>query len=1755
MDFSLYITIFFAVLFGYAVLVGFIRGLKKSIYWLIVMIIYFGLFFLTLDIVVKAIYTVNIPKLGDILGSFNQELSGVTTIKTALETYIKSQVPDEYASILARDHVKDLINSVGLFVLKIAYTVLYFFIFKIIYKFICWIIRLIVVRVDKGDPKRRFWGAFIGAIRGALTIYLFFIFFGGLINIGENVYKILPEESKIAEVDGFLDAYNNHFIVKIMNFVPSTEKDTPMHYYLFDSIFTINIEYEVKPTPPETQALLFLSNGYHPPFKIINTNAQQPVKVDAKIAFRKEIALFISIYEYYINSDYYHSDNELNKITSDDIRTIIEYISESDLINTLLPIAIDVGLEYFKYEIEIPRDELYRINWKQEFLILGDLAATTFDLINTAGLLDPEQEVETIPFTGDEVKEIFEGLAESDLVTLAAYVAIEPILTLLGENVQAIITVPKDINWKNEFRVIGSIVAAIIDTEITVSEIKNPEPTLLIKRLAKLDLTIILDSKIIKNALINIFSGKAKIEGLDQIVVPDEIDWEVELVNILTAVNAIAPLVENIDFNNLSLKVLSEFEDDVIDKIFSSRILVATVSKFISETDFGDAPIIISDTVYDETGYINKNELTNVVNAFRVLIDKLPCDKQGDDQVCQDLGFNYKAILTLSDKDIEVILSSTIITETIGNLLIEQVGDMLIIPESVKESITIKDEERIVISKEELEKLFKNIIIFNFTDYEDINFDETLLDKLTIVDDNGKKVFDPNKRQVLFGDKSSVIIQASLSKMILDLTTNEDSMIIVPYYSYNNELIREMRENGLELIAKMELERVLNALIVIGIEDYNNIDNIKIETLKDNINTILESAILHATISNQVIRQDSEDIIIPYSVRQNRGVTGKETIYVDNQEIEAIVKTLFNLGVTQFDEFTGEINLANLYDSEKRETALSSDIIHATISKQIINLKDSQGSDSSDIVIPDSLITTKEEPGRTIKLVSRDEIDAIFQAFEALGFETVDEFDGSFQLDTIAGNLLKQEQILNSVIIHATVSKQILKLHEDGNIVVPDIDENNKKIVELDENDNIKYVAKDEISAVIDALYILNFTGVDYDNEKVNLNNLTDAINLYDNKSDKERVLESSIIRATISRELINLHEQGNIVVPKENYNEEEIIKDKGEFKFIAYNELLALIDALDVINIENISTYDGSVNLSNLTGDNRDNQDVILGSAILHATISKQILDLDNNDDIIVPSKDANNESIIKLVEGVNYVVDTEIKSIIDALDVLGKNDVTTFDGQVSLKNLYSNPEKQETLLKSAVIHATISKQLLDISNNSDNDLKVPEYHYVLVGDDEVENIRIINNVDGIQYVDKDEIKALIDVLELLGKKDINDFEGNVTLTQFYNDEQKQDKLLRSATVHYTISYQILTNGFLNVPQTYIGNKPIQRTIQGKLYVDTEEIKALINAMELLNITDITSLDADITLQQFINNRNILDSMIIHATISNELLNNEDLIVPNTVRTDSYDGFIYVYRDEIEYILDALNLAGITDFDSIELNPTNVFNNNFEDMLKSASIHATLSREILDYAKDENDTTFEMGDLIIPTFYREDVNVGLLTHSQIEKTELIDLLNALKALNFNSFSDNINDSYITTDIESSTIRNSILASASLHVTIDRMMNTSDYIVEHTPSKAQETAYGITVITKDEITNFIMAAKVVGEQSFLNVTFDLETLQDLYSADRDAVETILESMIVRNAITNELRPTPLFGFFNAEDFEDNDPNSFLTKVAILELLY
>jgi hypothetical protein len=1909
LDYELYFNIAFFAVIGIGFLIGMIRGLKKSLYALVVTALFYGLFFVTIDAVVNQLWVLPLPFLFTQLGGVDPALVNAQTLGDAFSILLESYLGDMVGDMLTNEEFLAFVTGVALFAVKLVYTILYFTVFQLIYRFIFFIIRLMFfgrtqaeedyklakhqikkmklkgrelrrmkkgvkkdfkqmsrkerrmqIKQDKKLNKKRtrnkefkrikketklalkqmsrkerrrqskeeklrqrfilkngyyfnerqltqfmqkpsklpLMGAVAGAAKGTLSAFVTLIILGGMLNIMESFISIIPEdqptvsreyiehvylangpvdtapelqpmaspfaippelESQLDLANDVLEAFNNNIFVSNASSITygdeNYNEEIPLHLYLFDSVLSFNYR-------------------------------------DEKIMFRQELDTFSDTAGVLLNSEFVET-NDLSDITSDEIIELFDTLSNSRLITSLLPLGIEVGSEVLEVDVAVPTEELYAIDWQAELQALGSVAAVGFQIVNQAGLLVEDPDLTTITLDGEEVEGLFDSLADSELVTLAAYVAIEPLLEGAGEQLQAIITVPADLDWANEFRAFGEVANAVLSTGITMDQLSDGDPTVIIGALSTLDFTILLNSDIVTQAMINIFSGAAGLEGLDMIIVPDGIEWldledggdviRGELYNILSAVNAITSVFEDFSFENIDITFLSNLENDTIDTIFESDVLVATISNFVTEElDLGDTPLIIPDSVFDLNGYITNVEMKAVVNSVKTLIDNLPCEE--GDTACQDIGFDFEGALTLETSAITTVVQSDIIGATVGNLIVDQAGTILTIPTSAMMSVNVDEIPTDIITKQEIIDMFDAIAVLEFDDLETMEFDATIINNLAMPDDTTE--LDPDKTAQLFGSK---IVHATISHMLIDLEET-DGILVVPKFAADNST--EIREydatDELDYVSKAELDDILQALLKLDISDFNAIDSLDLNDIIDNQEDILASSILQATVTKQVLDLGSDVVTVPFadqdgnSVRVTVGdaLAGTDTEYIVTDEISAILDALVVLDATDIQNFSGDVDVQSIAsDSTKVDTLLSSATIHATLTTQLLNLED-----TGVLAVPylnetgNVNIRVSTGPvGNQTEFIIKSEIQAMLDVLNLLGItDNLDQFNGNVNIGSVLADPTGVDTLLSSATIHATISKQLFDLEEGGTLAVPYFNES-ETAVRVTVGDAVagtdtEYMIEAEVRAMLDVLDLL---GIADDLE--NFDGAIDMGTILGDPTNYDTLLASATIHATISKQLFDLGEGGTLAVPYFNESGTAVritvgdVLEETNTDYVTNTEVRAMLDVLDLLGIaDDLANFDGAIDMGTILADPA-NYDTLLASATIHATISKQLFDLGEGGTLAVPYFNEDGDAVRITVGNVveetdtDYMTEVEVRAMLDVLDLLGiADDLANFDGAIDMGTILADPANYDTLLASATIHATISKQLFDLGEGGT--LAVPYF-------DEDDNAVRVTVGDPLEetntdYMTEVEVRAMLDVLDLLGiADDLENFNGSVNLGAVLGDPTGVDTLMLSATIHATISKQLFDlgeGGTLAVPYFDEDDNAVRITVGDPLeetntdYMTEVEVRAMLDVLDLLGIADdLENFDGAIDMGTILadpaNYDILLASSTIQATMSKQLFDLNDggtLVVPyldedsdpvratvgNVVEeTDTQ----YILEAELRFLLDALNALGLADnldtFDGqVDIAAAAA---NKAEILASATIQATISKQMID---------LDTGDSIVLPFFDEDdvaVRVTVSTGNPGEDTEYVTyeeldaLISAMDTLGITddiaNFSPSTVDLSILGDPADPTPAQTVFASAMIQATVsDQLLNltTSDTFVIPYLKYDDTTDIRITrgVVLDNTDNEFILSdelIELVQVLDLLGIT-DVETFTGNINLDTFFDPTnraqILESSIMQATISAQM---------------------------------
>ncbi|HRY78399.1 MAG TPA: hypothetical protein P5154_06520, partial [Candidatus Izemoplasmatales bacterium] len=1088
MDIALYLNISFYAILGFGLVFGFLRGFKKELFAFVTTVLFYVAFFLTINIAVDFLWNLQIPQLGGWLSGFLPELAGITSLSQALPLVISNRLGETLGSMTTNEQLLLLADGLGIFVLKLVWTLLYFTIIFVVYKLICGILKAIFMPRRKLDEKygskNRGLGALFGLLGGAVSVFVTLIMLGGFMSIAASMVSFLPDQEpdpeeivltmprqemrqlsysliplaeeapllppealeSVAMITDFVQAYQNNWIVQFasqLTMPAAGGEEMELSLYLFDEV--LSFDYQANALDPESPVV--------------------------QVSLRKELSVFAELAGMAIDSGLVENP-DLGSLTTEQIVGVFNKLAQSDLVTSLLPLGIEFAAEYSDIEIELPRETLYAMDWQAELENLGVIAATLYEIADLAGAFEPDGfDYETVTLDGETIRDFFGSVSESQLITLAAAVAITPLIEMAG--VQAIVVVPADMDWVAEFVAIGAVLGEVLDAGVTIGDVTSENYVVILQAVAGIDFELVLDSKIMTHTLINILSGNAGIAELSLIKVPAGILWldqydnegnliaNGELRNILLALEAMLTIAADseIDFATIGenptqlLGLIGDLNMDDVDTIFGSAVLVATLSDLLMSQDLGEFDLVIPDTVLDENGYILKTEFVKLVGSAKVLSANLACDV--DDTVCQETGIDINKALTLGSDDMDTLLDSDILSATVGHLLYSMTGaeaeaSILVVPDEALGDIYQDQIFVACVSREEIKRIFKAVKTLGIDSMEDIeNLGASTLNEIDLEDDPATENVDESLE--INDLVASIVIRATITKLLksMDLGT---TVIVVPDAGL---------EVGKTYLSAEELENTVRAIkLIIHFNTCDlevepdcqeiDFDIAAVLNLSDTeINTLLSSLVIKGTIGKYLLEM-GDILVVPSSVQETILVDGEGVAVVEETEIRAIFKAVRALGISNFEDVDfGPSIINNLalednpatpedesdeLDQAKLDDLFDSIVLRATIT----DLLTSMDLGGTVLVVPDAAM----EAGENYLTVA--ELNGAVKAMKlVITTQTCDlEVDPdcqevSFEVSAVLD--LSDEEIdtlMASQIIRGTIGKYLLDLPDA--LTVPD---------------------------------------------------------------------------------------------------------------------------------------------------------------------------------------------------------------------------------------------------------------------------------------------------------------------------------------------------------------------------------------------------------------------------------------------------------------------------------------------------------------------------------------------------------------------------------------------------------------------------------------------------------------------------------------------------------------------------------------------
>lgn len=975
----------------------------------------------------------------------------------------------------------------------------------------------------------------------------------------------------------------------------------------------------------------------------------------------------------------------LTNMEDEDFSELGKYLSQSSVLTNNLNEILEVLMESLSFEdisftgLEEEKGE----RWNETEIV--SLFKAVKVILNSE-IISSEDPVEAIKALDDTtIDDLAKYLSQSKYITknLNAIVELAFSNIDMGDVELEGLDPEKGEFWdETELSSLFGALKTIVDTGVVTSE----DPVESFKDIKDSDIDLLAYDLSNSKFFVKNLNGIMKyvIENMSEDITLETLDsqqgeeWtELEIKSIFKAVKVIvdAGLLGSDDImtslKELQTETIENLAINLSSSVFMKKNINSLIDTFMSELDF--------ELVRLEKDEWTSNEIYSLFKSINTIAN-----------ISTSGNITVEDFLHVSDEDLNILLESKLIKESMKKLLVEK-----------------------SVSGEDLEML-RGV----YEDGKDVNGVEVYDwndEELSVISNvsNGVLSFTPNAEALEY-----IVYKNGMYFMATESTANINLNEVEGYtYSQDDQFSVKV------IIEKGELRKIFNAISVLDVEDIEtfSIDLRKIVTEKD---TILSSYILTETLISEIRLQDRDNaggsLFIPSELKEGgngewRGEEGELISLINGLDIALEISTSEE-PVPADNIDTGKVTFKKIIDNQ--DIMFKSGILTATIVAEIQEL----GEDgiltipteyqNSDITLWKNTATTKGEL-------------ALF--FDGLEY-VVELPEQGFDVDTetihIKDLIVYEDEIFKSSVLTATITKQILDL--EGTLTIPTEYKLTDNSWETgyskwkNEYTNNVVTYRGELSLILEATDLI--IGITSSPDEVSISSLSeklDTIHIEDIIENKDDILLSYVLTATIADKVIDLSSNG-LDVPTQyrdsyepwanTYDENHNVLIEGEVSKLldAVYLSLGLNDntqtSIEAINVDNMD-------LSNITKD--ENRDQLLYSAVYTETLKNKIISFstDGSGAIHLP----NNYN--QLVSN-NYVVwentynndgtllkHGELSYILKALDLLkGTASITDLSG-LDYHSLFVT-ESQDEILKSKVISETVICKIVE--DNQDN-LSIP--------------------------------------------------------------------------------------------------------------------------------------------------------------------------------------------------------------------------------------------------------------------------------------------------------------------------------------------------------------------------------------------------------------------------------------------------------------
>ncbi len=1721
-------TFLFCLLIFIGIIIGLIRGFRKSLILFIHMfVVGIGCFILYMCLINDSNLDANIVNfINSILTKFDsdaslQNLLSVSeeeaTLTGMLMTKILSSLSTEditywfiYDNFAYISTIVDMCYHIILAIICLIFYLLLIFILYIIY-LLFYPVRRKVEKINKkyraGEipnpyKKRRLLGGLVGGIRSCIVGVIIFSFLGSLIYIGTGNETIKNRNELEGSQEFTNSTWNEYYdyysyvcqisdtgIFKILNSIKDTD-NTPYYFYFADLVLQGNInddnlgvndKFYLRDEIGEYTgfvnkiANLFFEYGG---IDIINDttkiDSEQQTEILLNVLQNEEFVLeFEKIIDEFEGKPFF-SNLCLASLTS--LVNHIDLIESSeDEENALVGIVNSV----FKGEDAIKVSDLATENdIKSLFKGMINLVAN-FDYSVDESLSEEEQNIEIVKKSILIARDFIPVIQDLSLFSTRADVGnkiISNVYSYVSSQMtleDVVLDIPSDINWIDEFNILLDSCKSLLTITSVIYTSNEQQLT---------------------DNLLNMFEG------------PE------------------ASLIET-EYDILTEKISSS---KILDIVFKSSYVGKAIDDLVVNISGDSTASIPSDINYSgsdgECAILLKSLKLSLKNGAGTVLSNMMDKDIDSSQIKEMINLMTKEIVDDSGNStniIKTLTESKLLYYMISVYLMHcDFGSFeLYIPDS---SIEIIDNCK-VIKRSEIDVIVDllsncvNLIVEIIDNPENIDYAKVLSDNY-----------------IKTTTKESLLLQGTLANLIINISSESEVIILPAGYDVPDAWL-----SGVETGEIIKLLDVVFEVANITIDDNKYLINellngcieasIILDLEEDVIKQLCSSKVLQYTISDKVtdLGTDSFKIVVARNELEevNALTTTSKTINViKSNELYKIFIEIKK--IVTFENDTLKINYNNIF--ENKEELSKSKTITATIVQLLID-----NTDSGFIVIPQKYQEDFEKIKTDEQLIGNvwfgdestskdDELYLMLSGIETL----IDKDDNGkipndFDFDNIQNNLkIKKngiDEICSSAILNASVSKQII----------------NTFCVEksLYSNDIIE---RNELDKFFNSVFAM------FNSEEIIVNDLqTNMFDLEFTKESTSHILDSIILTSTISDAILSTN---GIYVPIDETTKLEFV-ERQSGRTIKSSELDSLFNALFSLLGDNIKINNINADLTN-TSIKKSDVNYIATSHILRAIISYNLLE--NNDIIILNDAATNKENMTNSIE-FNTIDKVEIINLLNSMFVLTDDEILSIDQITThFSDLSITDTMVESILKSNILKSTIGSKITKM-----NEIKIFD-------NDIISTLDVKNN--SVNVISDSELENLFNSLFRLVGSPISINNINNCFNDIGIASSDIEVIFESNIINTNITSKLIDNNQIIIPDDidhlYDSNSNYK--------LDKLELKNLFNS--LLSLFDKSNDEKlyinEITLNSVSFNQEKIDSIvsskILSTTLSEKFINENSLTVPSIVienikNIGDNENKYRISNDEFKVFLIALfsrtNNINSDNFslENISL-PTNI--DDAKILTNSLILSATLSNNI----SDESSNILVPDELIVKYVYKNSVS----DNNYIIQDELTKLIVAL-AIGLNKINPTqltISDIIIPESLES---RKALVASEIIRTTIsEKVLNQAGIAANSDNIDISKHIDGINIgiLSETEIINIIDGiSKLSNDNDFNNISLDVEEILEK-SNKEEILRAIGNSDVYRYVISNTLneekvqgvKAYQLFRFVNSSILIDNTYTYYYTNV-------